>query len=434
MQALVYSLNPAGWVACRCLRRFWPGCVTSPLNGLRLREVPVPPLPTEQWVRCRTLLGGICGSDLAAIAQRHPPDSMLQSFSSLPAVLGHENVAVVEAVGAAVDPSWLGKRVCVDPALCCRVRGIEPPCRPCREGQFGACENFSADGEGASGLPPGSCLGYCGPVGGTWSERFVAHVSQLFEPPAALTDEQALLTDPLACSLHAVLRADPPSGQGGLDAAESVLVCGAGVMGLGVVWALRGIGFEGRIHVLARHAHQGDMARRFGADEVLYLPGDARRRFQAVASRTGARLTRARFGNYMLSGGYDVVFECVGSTQSIQEALKWVRSRGRVVLVGTGHGRGADLTPLWFGELTVVGSSGRAEENFRGRRVHTYRLVHELMTRPGPDVSALLTHTFPLSQYRAALEAALQKGPHRSIKVAFRFPADGAAAREQPQP
>lgn len=428
MKALLYGVNPLGWATCRLLRRLWPGCLLSRLNGLCLRDVPPPELPADDWVRCRTVLGGICGSDLGILLQRQPPDSFLQSFSSLPAIMGHENLAVVDKLGSAVNPKWLGKRVCVDPALSCRPRGIEPPCRACAAGNFGACENFSADGEGRSGLPPGACLGFCAPVGGSWSESFVAHVSQLVEVPPELTDELAILTDPLACSLHCVGRAD-------LAAAKNVLVYGAGILGLGAVWGLRAAGYDGRIDVIARHAHQAERADRLGASEVLCPPPDKRRRFELLAERTGGRVTRARFGSYMLSGGYDVVFECIGSRGTIEQALKWTRSRGQMVMVGMGHGRGADMTAIWFGELTVVGSSGRGEEDFRGRKIHTYRMAHELMLSGAAELRPLLTHTFALADYKAALKAAIDKGAHRSVKVAFRFArARGASPAEQGSP
>ena len=412
MKGLVYGVNPLGWATCLWLKRLWRGCLLSRLNGLTLRELPAASLPTDEWVRCRTILGGICGSDLAIICQRQPPDSFLQSFSTLPAVFGHENVAEVVEIGPGVDPQWLGKRVCVDPALPCKARGIDPPCGPCREGRFGACENFGADGAGEAALPPGTSLGYCAAVGGSWADSFVAHVSQLIEPPTDFTDAQALLTDPLACSLHAALAAD-------LTDAERVLVYGGGILGLGIVWALRAIGYAGRIEAIARYAHQADLARDFGADQAGPLPRAKAERFEAVAERTGGRVSRARFGNYMLSGGYDVVFECVGGNRTITESLKWTRAGGQTVMVGTGHGRGADMTAIWFGELTVIGAYGRSIESFRGRDVHTYELVHELMA-DADGLERLLTHTFDLADYKAAFAAAMDKAASCSIKVALR--------------
>ncbi len=414
MQAIVYKVNPLGWVTCKWLRRFWKGCLYSPLNGLALRDVPTPPLPGDDWVRVRTRLGGICGTDLSLVAQKQRPDSILQAFGSMPMILGHENVAVVEEVGPAVDASWAGKRVCVEPTLGCTARGIEPPCGRCAVGEFGACENFGAAGLGRYQLPPGTSIGYNRATGGSMGQHFVAHVSQLVAVPDALTDEQAVLTDPLACSVHSVLRAN-------LSGAQRVLVYGAGVLGLGVVAALRAVGFRGHIDALDYSGYLEKMAMHLGASEFVRLPSARTERFAEIARRTGGTVQRVRFGNLMMCGGYDVVFECVGSPQSLAESLKWTRARGDVVIVGTGRGGDIDLTPIWFRELNVKGAYGRQFEHFEGSRVSTYALVHRLMVEGKLDAAAMLTHKFPLSQYRQAFDVSLHKGRHQAIKVAFDF-------------
>ncbi|MCK4275996.1 MAG: alcohol dehydrogenase catalytic domain-containing protein, partial [Phycisphaerae bacterium] len=140
MRAVFYHVNPVGWLTCKWLKHLWPGCVLSRLGGVSVRRVDPPELVGDDWVRIRTLLGGVCGSDLAVLAQRHPPGSFLQAYSSMPLMLGHENVGVVSEAGPAVDKDWVGKRVCVEPTLCCSVRGIDPPCPRCQAGEFGACE------------------------------------------------------------------------------------------------------------------------------------------------------------------------------------------------------------------------------------------------------------------------------------------------------
>lgn len=414
MKALVYYVNPVGWITCKWLRYFWPGCLVSPLNGLRLEERPVPSLPGPDWVRVRTRLGGICGTDVAILDQKQRPDSILQAFSSMPMGLGHENLAVVEEVGEAVDRSWIGRRVCVEPTLSCEPRGISPVCDRCRAGQFGACQNFSGAAAGSAGIPPGTSIGYNSRTGGSLGEYFVAHRSQLVAVPDEIDDELALLTDPLACSLHAVLRAD-------LADVSRAMVYGPGVLGLGVVAALRAVGYTGRIDVVGRSSFAGDLARGLGADDLLRLPARPGERFEAIAARTGGTVQRARLGNYMLSGGYDVVFDCLGTRQALSESLKWTRSRGQVVLVGTGHGGGVDLTPIWFTELTVKGAYGRQIEQYQGRAIGTYQLVHELMARGQLNVRAMLTHTLPIERYREAMEISLNKSAHKAIKVALDF-------------
>jgi threonine dehydrogenase-like Zn-dependent dehydrogenase len=128
-----------------------------------------------------------------------------------------------------------------------------------------------------------------------------------------------------------------------------------------------------------------------------------------------------RLGNLALAGGYDAVFDCVGSPQSIQESLKWTASRGQMVLVGTGHGGRIDLTPLWFGELTVIGAYGRQVEQFDGRAIGTYQLVHEFMRTHKLKTDGLLTHTFKLDEYRGAFELAMDKSAAKAVRVAFDF-------------
>ncbi len=414
MRAIFYQPIPVGWAACQCLKRFWPGCLSTSWNGLTLREVDRPKLPGDDWVRVKTRMGGICGSDLAIVAQKQPPDSILQAYTSFPMALGHESVAEVTDVGPAVDGSWVGRRVCVEPTLGCVARGIEPLCDRCAQGEFGACENFGSGGKGAYGLPAGSSIGYNSATGGSFGDEFVAHVSQLIPVPDDFSDEQAVLVDPLACSLHAVLRAKLP-------AAGRVLVYGAGVLGLGAIAALRAVGYAGQIHALDLASYLDELAMTFGADKFVRLAKDNKSRFAKVAKLTGGAAKHARFGNYMLSGGYDVVFDCVGSRQSIQESLKWTRPRGQTVLVGTGHGGRLDVTPIWFTELTVLGAYGRQMEHYQGRRVSTYELVLELMSAGKIEAGRLLTHTFGIDDYRKAFEVGLNKSRYEAIKIAFDF-------------
>jgi len=414
MKALVYQVNPVGYVTCKWLRYLWPGCLTTGLNGLSLRNVDQPALPADTWVRVRTLLGGICGSDVAIIGQKQPIDSILQAYSTQPMMLGHENVGVVAEVGPAVGADWLGRRVCVEPTLNCIVRGIDPPCPRCQAGEFGACENFGDEATGTAGLPPAASIGYNDRTGGAFGEMFVAHESQLVPVPDGLSDAQAILTDPLACSLHAVLRTD-------LTDAEGVLVYGAGMIGLGVIAALRAMDFAGRIDVVGRSEYLGQWVRRLGGDDYLRLPRARKARSAVIAERTGAPLRMSRFDNPMLSGGYDVVYDCVGSPQALTEGLKWTRARGQVVIVATGTGRDVDMTPIWFRELTVTGAYGRQIERLDGRAIGTYQLVHELMAAGKLDADGMLTHTFPLRMYRKALDTAMHKSAHRAIKVALDF-------------
>ncbi len=413
MQALILNITPPTWLRTKLAAKvIGPAAHWGRASGLRLREMPPPDLPGDDWVLCRTKLGGICGSDLAVLMLRQRPDTILQGFSSMPMIPGHENVAEVAEAGPAVTNDWVGRRVCVEPTLCCAARGIDPPCPRCRAGQFAVCESFGATGEGAYALPAGTSLGFNSRTGGTWGEYFVAHVSQLVPVPEGLTDEQAILTDPLACSLHAVLAAE-------LANAERLCVIGAGVLGLGIVACLRAVGFAGKIDVFGRHGFQRDLAITLGATAAF--PAEEAHDLQQSADRLGGRVVPARFGVKALVGGYDAVFDCVGTRQSVDAVLQLTRARGQVCFVGTGDGKGADLTPIWFSELRITGVYGRQIEAWRDEQIGTYQLVHKLLTGGELKADGLLTHTFATSDYAAAFATATGKATSQCIKAAFAF-------------
>ena len=93
-----------------------PEVATSALSMLHLGDVPEPELPAHDWVRVSPTLSGICGSDLSAIGGH--ASLYLDPLTSYPFVPGHE------VVGTLAD----GSRVVIEPALGCKVRGVEPPC------------------------------------------------------------------------------------------------------------------------------------------------------------------------------------------------------------------------------------------------------------------------------------------------------------------
>ncbi|MGZ6214553.1 MAG: alcohol dehydrogenase catalytic domain-containing protein, partial [Candidatus Limnocylindria bacterium] len=108
---------------------------------LSISQYPTPALPGDDWVRIRPTLAGICGSDVSLLTGRASP--ILSPFASFPAILGHEVVGRVEAVGAGAA-DWAGARVVVDPIISCFVRGLDP-CSACVDGLPALCRH-AADG------------------------------------------------------------------------------------------------------------------------------------------------------------------------------------------------------------------------------------------------------------------------------------------------
>jgi threonine dehydrogenase-like Zn-dependent dehydrogenase len=409
MRAITFHIATAQWFLCKALGKFSRGIYWGPLSTLRLKDIPELPLPGPDWVRVRPRLAGICGSDVSLIQLGNPPDVFTEALAIEPIVLGHENVGVVTERGPAAEDVPEGLRVNVDSIVTCAARGKDP-CPSCREGQFCACYSVA---QGREGL--GFSVGHSAKVGGSWADSFVAHKSQLISVPDGLTDEQAVLVDPLSAGVHAVLRRPPG------PADQDVLVLGCGIVGLAVIVALRAVGFKGQLFATARYPFQQALALHFGADEVW----DARELrqkdyFDRLGEIYNLPVIRGRYGRKILLGGVDLVYDALGVRQSVEDSLRLVRPQGTVMIIGMGHPRWVDWDPIPHKQLTVMGSHGRGLDPWKDGRMHTYRIVHELMAEGRFPSDKLLTHTFPLEDYRTALDILTHKARHGAVHAALR--------------
>jgi threonine dehydrogenase-like Zn-dependent dehydrogenase len=155
------------------------------------------------------------------------------------------------------------------------------------------------------------------------------------------------------------------------------------------------------------------MARRLGADEVVRGEDP----YQGVARITGAKLYEGMFGNRMPLGGFDVIYDCVGSGKTVHDSLRWARARGAVVLIGVKLAPfKLDLTPVWYQEVDLVGLYAHGVEPWNGDMRHTYDLVIHLMRQGKLSIDGLITHRFPLSRWREAVSASMDKR-NGNIKV-----------------
>jgi L-iditol 2-dehydrogenase len=387
--------------AGRVSDRFYLGALACTRYG----DVDDPALPSERWVRIRTRLGGICGSDLNVITLKASPST--SPFSSFPFVIGHENVGDVVEVGRAVRGVSVGARVTVNPLLCCEPREVAPPCEACAAGDHSRCAHFT---DGA--LPPGMLLGTTRGLGGSWGERFVAHESQVVPVPESMSDEEAVLVEPFACSVHAV-RANLPS-----DGAR-VLVIGGGSIGLLTVAAVRALAPRARVTLLARHAFQRECAQRLGAESGIDAHGDY---LPVLADAGGTRLLEPIIGKPVGVGGFDQTFVCVGGAAAMDDAMRVTRAGGTIVLLGNSSTmNGIDWTPLWLKELTVRGSLCYGAHVHASPARSAFDVAADLIASGRAPIGDFVTHTFALSDYRRGIDAARSKRAERSIKVAFRF-------------
>ena len=404
MQAIRFHYRPVRYLWTRFAAARRPALALGATGCVALDDVEPPALPGPAWVRVRTTLSGICGSDLSAITAH---DSFtLEPFGAYPFTFGHENVGVIDEAGAAAEGFRSGQRVIINPMLACRQRGLSPACAACARGEYGLCRRTR---DGIVGTGP--MIGYCPNVGGGWSRYFVAHHSQLHDA-GSLDDDVAVLTDPFASALRPVLLHPPRE-------TDNVLVMGAGSIGVLTVKALRLAGWQGDINVLGRYAFQVELAERAGATRVFRARDEV---YQWAGALPGAVAYQPTLAPRFVEGGPSLVYDTVGSAGTIADALALTREGGRIVLVGAAARVTVDWTRIWYRQLSVAGvfAYGQAPAPAGHAQRDIYDLAIELMRNDGFHELKLVTHTYPLEEYRAALTAALDKNGYRSVKVVFR--------------
>lgn len=409
MKALVFDYDVARLAYAKVVGALTPRAYVSSLGPTTLRDIPEPDFLADGWTVVRTTLCGICGSDTKMVFLDGDFDNPLRSLISFPAVPGHEVVGVVERVGPGVERRRVGERVALDPWLGCRPRGIDPPCSACEAGHHFLCENFRG-----GCLPPGMHAGNCSAVTGGFAPFLPAHESQLIPIPDVVSDEQAVLADPFSVSLHAVLKAPPAPGQ-------RALVYGCGTLGLLTIAVLRSLYSHVEVIAAARHPLQVRLARELGAEHVI-TARDAAGLIAEVATLMGERLLRPDRGLPWLRGGVDVVFDTVGSPETLEVGLRVARPRSRIVVTGVSRPKRFEWTPHYFKEIELVGSNAFGLEEFEGERLHAMEVFFRLLAAGRLTLPPLLTHRFPLADYKEALLTAHHKGRHGALKVAFEFP------------
>ena len=411
MRGVTFNVSVSHFLLAKTAGRVTDAAFFGLLSGVRMRDLPEPELPGPDWVEIEVIVGGICGSDISNLTYSASP--AMEPFGSFPAVLGHEILGRVKSVGAQVSKVGRGQRVTVDPMISCTTRGYPPgnPCPSCSEGLHCTCERAGEDGVTLIGDKPlarGLTIGYHRDLPGGWGETVIAHESQVFPVDDTLTDNAAVLLEPLSIGLHAVLRT-PPRDQ------EPVLVIGSGTIALATIWALRATEFTGPILAQAKRKHEQELARTLGASDVV-APGPEAR--QALID-TGASAYMPVVGSEVYSGGgFPLIYDCVGNRSSMAQSLGFASPRARIVVIGcVAEFKKLDLTFVWARELRIRGTVGYGQETWRGERRHTFEIAHELLLETGAPVQDMVTHVYPLDQYRDALRAAANHRKSGAVKV-----------------
>jgi L-iditol 2-dehydrogenase len=315
-------------------------------------DAPDPELTGARDVLIRITAAGVCGSDVHYYETGRIGDQRLR----FPHRIGHECAGIVERVGAEVTRVKPGGRVAVDPAMPCGE------CDQCRAGREHTCRRLRF-------------LGVPGQADGCFAEYIVMPESCLFPVPADMSDEAAVLCEPFAIGLYAARRSELPAD-------GSVGILGTGPVGLSVLIACRLEGAE-RCYTTDRIDDRCAVAAAHGADWTGNP--DARNVVEEILRRE--------------PDGLDVVFECAGQSETIDQAVKLLKPGGRIVLVGIHREDrvGFPVHALRRKDVTLL--SIRRQNQTQGDAVNLVGTGHAAL-------DFMVTHRFPLERAAEAFELA----------------------------
>jgi len=399
MRAIVLEFSMLKIGLTMLLSKFSKSAYYGPFSIVKFQKnYPEPKRPSDEWVKIRTKICGICGSDIRLITLSE--STFLYPNTSFPLVPGHEIVGCIEDAGGSEFRK--DERVVVNPVLPCKIRGFDE-CEYCRMGHFAVCKNTDR-----GRISPGIFIGTCRDIPGGWAEYTVAHRDAVLRVPDEISDENAVFAEPVTIGIHATLRSFPKDD-------EMVAVVGCGVIGLATIAALRYFGFKGEIIGIEKNEKLSEVARIFGANRVIV--GDP---IDGIAEITGGRVYKPPMGKKVLvGGGADVVYECVGTAEAFSTSLRIARPLGKVVVAGTISKVKADLAPIFARELEILGAFGSGREKIGGEIRNPFEMAIDILRKR--DFSILLTHKYSLEEYKKALWAAINKKKSGAIKVAFQI-------------
>jgi L-iditol 2-dehydrogenase len=323
------------------------------IGDLRLHDEPDPVAGGEEYL-LRVTAVGLCGSDMHWYDAAGIGDAQLKK----PLVLGHEFAGIIDC------GDRKGQRVAVDPSVACHE------CRYCKEGNPNLCENLRFAGHDM--------------VDGALCEKLCWPQSLVHPLPDEFTDSDGAMLEPLGVALHAL-------NLGHVLPGMSVGVFGCGPIGLMLVQLARAAGAT-QIISTDQLTHRLDAAKAFGATNLIQAAGGQEN--EEVFAATGR-------------GGVDIAFEAAGNNDAVETAIRATRPGRKVILIGIPDD---DQTKF---PASVARRKGLTLKLVR-RMKHTYPRAIQLVQRGVVDVRSLVTHRFPLSEYKAAFETAKKK---EGIKV-----------------
>ncbi len=329
-------------------------------ENMEIVDVPKPTLENNE-VLIKMLYAGVCGSDITVYSGKHPT-------ATAPCIVGHEILGIIEEIKADFPTDLkVGDRVTVNPLIGCGH------CEPCRKG-IHVCKDLKLLGIHEDG-------GY--------AEYTKADIRKVVKINEGISDRIAALAEPFAVGYHVTMRA-------GVKLGDSVLIIGAGPIGMVLALAAKAAGAE-QIIISEPGAERRAIAEDFGFETIN--PMD----YEDVMDK----INELTDGN-----GFDKVYEVSGSKAGVLLTTRACKIRGTIVSMGlAGLEYPFVIGQISFKEQTLVGSRTYSEPNFVGG----VRLLEKLDKEY--DLSKLISDEMTIDQAQEAIDSMINHKNNGKILI-----------------
>lgn len=319
------------------------------LNKMEMRDVPMPVI-NEKQVLIKMEYVGICGSDVHYLQYGSIGDFVVEGDF----ILGHECAGTIVEVGERVTNLKVGDRVALEPGITCGQ------CEFCKSGKYNLCP----DVEFLATPPYHGCL-----------QNYMAFPENMcFKLPDNISTKEGALIEPLAVGMHG-------AGQGNVKLGDSVVILGAGCIGLVTLLSCKAFGATD-ITVVDVMEKRLEYAKKLGATRIIN------------GGTTDAVKTVEEFSK---GRGVDVVLETAGSKITISQTSYMVKRGGTIVLIGLAP---EDIIEYNFAK--IMSKEAVIQSVFRYRNI--YPKAIQAVSQGLINISDIVTHEFSFEETQKAFD------------------------------
>jgi len=324
--------------------------VLTSIKGMEISDIPTPKLMCDTDVLIRITHVGVCGSDV----HYYTTGRIGSQVVKYPFPVGHEAAGVVEQIGKRVTHVKVGDNVAIEPAMPCYQ------CDQCQKGREHTCRKLKF-------------LGCPGQADGCLSDQIVMPETSCIKIPDNVTLQEAALSEPLSIGVYAVKQSIPMKN-------AKVGILGFGPIGFSVMYPALLQGAES-VYVTDKLDYRLELAKQCGA------------RWTGNTSKTNIVEEITKQEPLLL----DVVFECCGQQEALDQAIDLLKPGGKLMLVGIPETDriSFSIDLLRRKEITIY--------NVR-RQNHCVEEALEMISSRKLDVNKMVTHHFPLSKTKDAFD------------------------------